>query len=411
MPVRKTHTIPFARKHREVSEAAQTLQEALRAAFAELLDGDVGGRSVARRLGLDKMLGWKAHRIATAPDPATIIAALPGERGTNLLVEALARAGVSNDAVETVASALKTLREIFEQTDASRKEIAAIAAGGLDSDAQRRHQRDMQKSHFESAVALRGEVLHAHLSTWFVAPARANPAMVSLVSVDMQHGFRTIRPLGPRLVHRGTAVDREAESGDWARIDVTADNPIPSLVPAASTPDLEADAVEVRSGPSGMLVLADPDAHAGESLTLTFAELIESIGPWHATPGHRSAELSTQVATPMRHLFFDVLFDETLAAVEPAGAMYFTASYGVEYGEHAELRRFTGEIEARFVRTPKLPATAKVDPEKHAAMLKHGAAMIGRPLAAFRCFRMHIEYPPSYTRAVVRWLLPDKPKA
>ncbi len=411
MPDDAPAPVPFARKHREISAAAETLREAFQQALAHVLPDDVGARSVGRRLGVDKMLGWQALRIATAPDAATIIAALPGERGMATLVESLGRAGVPDAAVTAVSDAESALRRLFERADASKREIAAIAAGGLDDQSQRRHQAKMQRTHFESAVAIRGDVLHTHVSTWFVTPAPTNPAMVSLVSVDMQHGYRTIRPLGPRIVHRGTAVDREAEAGEWSRIDVSADNPIPSFVAAASTANLEPEVIEVRSGASGTLVLADPDAHAGDSLTLTFAELIEAIGPWHATPGHRTAELSTQIATPMRHLYFDVLFDERLAAVEPAGAMYFTAGYGVEYGEHAELRRFTGEIDGRFVRSLKLPATAKVDPAKHAAMLEHGAAMIDRPLEAFRCFRMHIAYPPSYTRAVVRWLLPDPPEA
>ena len=77
-----------------------------------------------------------------------------------------------------------------------------------------------------------------------------------------------------------------------------------------------------------------------------------------------------------------------------------------EYGEVAVLQRSHGTIETDFTRTTTLPATAKVDPELHARRPAHGAAMVGRPLDAFRCFRMHIAYPPSQSRAVVRWNLP-----
>lgn len=82
----------------------------------------------------------------------------------------------------------------------------------------------------------------------------------------------------------------------------------------------------------------------------------------------------------------------------------------VEHGEYAELRRFAGEVEGRFVRSLSLPASAGVDAERHLALLEHGASLVGRPLDAFRCYRMHIAYPPAYTRAVVRWLLPEKPR-
>jgi len=396
----------FAEKHREICEAAMRLQDALRRAFAEILPDDVGARSVGRRLGVDKMLGWQALRIATSPDPAVVVAALPGERGMSTLLESLGREGVSHDVLKEVISASSTLRAVFERHGVSAREIVAIATGGLDSESQRRHFAKMQKLHFESSVAMRGEVLNAHLSIWFATPSTTEPSKITLVNASMLDGFRTIRPLGPRLVHRGVAVDRSAEAGEWERLDRMGRNPVPSLVPEASTPDLAPGTLQARSTPNATMVLADPDASADGTLTLSFADLIDSIGPMHATPGHRTGELSVQVAVPVRHLYLDVLFDETLPPVEPSAALYFTPTHGVEYGEHAELRRFTGKFEARFARSQKLPAAAKVDPEKHAALLEHAAGLIDRPLEAFRCFRMHIAYPPIATRAVVRWLLP-----
>lgn len=69
MPKNETTPVSFARKHHDVSKAAHALQESLREAFAEFLKGDVGGRSVARRLGVDKMLGWQAHRIRRRSSP------------------------------------------------------------------------------------------------------------------------------------------------------------------------------------------------------------------------------------------------------------------------------------------------------------------------------------------------------
>ena len=49
---------------------------------------------------------------------------------------------------------------------------------------------------------------------------------------------------------------------DWSRIDASEEaNPIPSLVPAASSPDLGRDVVEVVAKETVTLVLADPDLH------------------------------------------------------------------------------------------------------------------------------------------------------
>ena len=412
MPKNETTPISFARKHHDVSKAARSLQESLRGAFAEFLKGDVGGRSVARRLGVDKMLGWQAHRIATAPDPATIVSALPGERGMKNLIGALHAVGVSDVAIGRVETATNGLWRIFDQSNASRQEIAAIAAGGLDSTAQQRHQAKVRRAHFDSTVALRGEVANSMVSTWFVSPAKAKSDHLALVSLNMKEGLRTIRPMGPRLVYRGTKIDADAAALDWSGIDASEEaNPIPSLVPAASTPDLHRDVVEVVAKETVTLVLADPDLHPDGELTLTFADLIEDVGPGYARPDAPTGQVGVHVPIPVRNLYLDVLFDESIPAANPAAALYFAAAERVEYGEHAELRRFNGEIDARFVRAPKLPKSSKVDPARHAAMLEHGAALIDRPLDAFRCFRMHIAYPPTFTRAIVRWLLPEAPES
>jgi len=44
-------------------------------------------------------------------------------------------------------------------------------------------------------------------------------------------------------------------------------------------------------------------------------------------------------------------------------------------------------------------------------MLEHGAALVDRLLDACRGFRMRIADPPTFTRAVVRWLLPEAPES
>lgn len=397
----------FVQKHRELSTAAMSLQQAIEKALAEVMPHESGARSVGRRLGVDKNLGWQAFRIATSPDAATVMAALPGTRGMATLVQALEKHEVSRSAIEGVVAADATVRAIFERLGSTAREITAIASGGLDTDAQRRHFAKMQKLQFESSVAIRGEVLNAQVSTWFVTPAKDDPSMITLVSGSMLDGFRTIRPLGPRLVYRGTAVDRAAEAGDWSRIDRGRDNTIPSLVPEASTQNLGPNTIQVRTLPHGTAVLADPDEHPERSLSLTFVDLIEAIASMHASAESRTGEVSCQIAMPVRNLYFDVMFDERLPHAEPTGALYFSATHGLEYGEHAELRRFTGKVEGRFVRSKSLPASSKIDPAKHAAMLDHATALIDRPLDAFKCFRVHIAYPPTFTRAVVRWLLPE----
>lgn len=406
MTLSPSRPLTFEEKHREIAQAAKSLQRALQAALSEVLVGEPGSRSLGRRLGIDKMLASQALRITAASDAPDILSVLPGERGTRTLIEGFQRAGASEATVATIERAVADLQRAFRQVNASPLQVSALAAGARDSTVHDRHLAKMQKLHFESGVALRGEVADAFVVAWFVVPSRRDPSLVSLASLDMTVGRRTTRWLGPRIVHRGISVDPNAEAGEWSAVDRMRGNPIPSLVASASTPDLGPGIVEAMKGPTGTLVLADPDAHPSRELTLTFAELLEAAGPFHATPTQRTGELSSQVPIPIRQLWFDVLLDRTLPPIEPTAALFFSATLGIEYGEFADLRRFYGKIDAGFMSTTALPASSKVDPQLHAQMLAHGAAMVDRPLDAFRCFRMHIAYPPSPTRAVVRWNLP-----
>ena len=395
----------FSRKYREVAQAATGLQEAVRCALSDVSVGEIGARSLARRLGIDKTLGSLAMRIAMAADPAAVLSSLPGDRAMRSLLAGFRRAEVSVPTIDAVEQASAELRRTIEALHVTPRELASIATGGMGTEAQLRHLAKMQTLHFESSVALRGEVADSQVQVWFVTHARRDRSLATLVSVDMTAGFRTIRPLGPRLVHRGVAVDRDAEAGDWQRIDGM-HNPVPSLIAEASTRDLGPNAIQSRVENGGALVLADPDAHPSRSLTLSFAERLEAVGPIRGTREHRTGELSTTLGLPLRHLYFDVLFDEALPHVEPTGALFFLATKQVEYGEIAELRRFHGKITTGFVRSTNLPAASRVDASMHARMLEHGARLAGRPLGAFRCFRMHIAYPPIHSRGVVRWLLP-----
>jgi len=397
---------PFDEKHRDIARAATALQHCLNVALTEVVVGEPGARSLARRLGIDKMRGSQAMRIASGTDAADILSAMPGERGAKTLIESLKVAGAHASTIGALERAVADLQGIIASLNASPLHLSAMAASGRDSEAQERQLAKAQRLHFESGAALRGEMADAIVVTWFVTRSKHDPSLITLASLDMTAGFRTLRWLGPRLVHRGVSVDSTREAGDWSAIDLIQRNPIPSLVAAASTADLGPGVVEGKATPTGTLVLADPDAHPSRVLTLTFADLLEAVGPFHATPGHRTGELSSQIPFPVRHLYFDVMLDRTLPGVEPLGALFYSATQGVEYGEFADLQRFHGKVDADFVRSTALPAASKVDRERHASMLAHGAAMVGRPLEAFRCFRMHIAYPPSQSRAVVRWNLP-----
>jgi hypothetical protein len=182
------------------------------------------------------------------------------------------------------------------------------------------------------------------------------------------------------------------------------------MVTEACSPKIGQDMVEMLETPNGFLVTADPDLHPTRRLTLGFADLIEGIGSLYETETDREAELSMQLVMSMKRLQIDIFLHESLPPIEPQLALYFVGGLGLEHGKHRELRRVAGEFEGRFIRSPGTSIAAQVDGDRYLKLLEHGAEIAGHPLDAFRCFRIPIAYPPTYTRAVVRWLLPTKPR-
>ena len=328
----------------------------------------------------------------------------------SLLVEAFAKSGCDAAIVEALREAAKQLRGALNDTGATAKEIRAIAAGGLDTETQRRHFEQSMKALHESTVAVRGEVESSEAAAWFVMPAREDPSLASLLSLFPITELRTLRPLGPRPIYKGVSTFRGKDAWERLKRDRSDRSRIPWMVTEACSPKIGQDMVEMLETPNGFLVTADPDLHPTRRLTLGFADLIEGIGSLYETETDREAELSMQLVMSMKRLQIDIFLHESLPPIEPQLALYFVGGLGLEHGKHRELRRVAGEFEGRFIRSPGTSIAAQVDGDRYLKLLEHGAEIAGHPLDAFRCFRIPIAYPPTYTRAVVRWLLPTKPR-
>lgn len=393
----------FAAKHQEVSREAVRIQAAFRRGLEAVFPHESSGRSLARGLGLDKTLGWRVQRVANATDAATVLAALPGHRGVNLFLASLAARKADPAVLAEIRAAVAAFAGAADRAGVHPREMAAIAAGGLDSRDERKAMARTLKAHHELSVRIRGEFETLRVSAWLVVPSATDATMTSLAVLSLVSGLRTIRPLGPRPVFRPVRTWRGAEEAKPAGRSGGKCPEIPWLVRPASTPDLGPGTVAVELAERGPVVIADPELHASKSLTLGFAETLEDVGPLYQTPTDATGEISLSLLAPTRQAMVDVLFHESIPPVLPSASLYFTA----ETRQLRELNRFPGEIEGRFVRSTHLPASAGADGERYDRLLAHGAQLVGRRLDEFRCYRVQLMHPPAYTRLTVRWLLPE----
>jgi hypothetical protein len=147
----------FAAKHQEVSREAVRIQAAFRRGLEAVFPHESSGRSLARGLGLDKTLGWRVQRVANATDAATVLAALPGHRGVNLFLASLAAREADPAVLAEIRAAVAAFAGAADRAGVHPREMAAIAAGGLDSRDERKAMARTLKAHHELSVRIRGE--------------------------------------------------------------------------------------------------------------------------------------------------------------------------------------------------------------------------------------------------------------
>lgn len=384
------------------------VQAALHAALEPRLPEDFSARSFARLLKLDKSLGWNVHRMTFATDPATVLSALPGKRGQRTLRDGLVAAGCATPAIDAVDEALGALLATIESRRISSRELKAMAAGGLDSEAQRREMARRQKAAFDANAALRGCAIVERVACYLVAPNADAPETVDLVALSLIGGIVKLRPCGPLPAYvptRSTA----AGSAPSPRGGPLGDHPAcPFLVRAASSPDLlDSELVQAYATPPRRdeAFLADASEHRKSPLILAFGESMRSVGSIRRTPADSTANLIKPILGPTGRLVYDVLLHRSLPSVEPTASCFLHLVPREVQLEFSELARLPVVLEAGWAKSTAIRGNAPVH-EAYQTLLARGAAEVRSEIADFRVFRVTVDHPPAPSALRVRWNLP-----
>lgn len=384
------------------------VQGALHAALEPRLPEDFSARSFARLLKLDKSLGWNVHRMTFATDPATVLSALPGKRGQRTLRDGLVSAGCTPASIEAVDEALGGLLATIESRRISSRELKAMAAGGLDSEAQRREMSRRQKAAYEANAALRGSAIVERVACYLVAPSATAPGRIDLVALSLIGGIVKLRPCGPLPAYIPTQT-ADADAAPSARGGPIGDHPsCPFLVRAASSADLQdSELVQAFATPPrrDSVFLADAAEHRKSPLILGFGESIRGIGSARRTPGDTTANLVKPILGPTARLVYDVLLHRALPAVEPAAACFMHIAPREVQLEFSELARLPVVLEAGWAKSTAIRGNTPVH-EAYQTLLARGAAAVGTDVPDYRVYRVTIDHPPAPSAVRVRWNLP-----
>ncbi len=302
--------------------AAAEFATALRSAITEACPREFGLRSLARRLSITTTLAASALRVLNAPDPVSVLAALPGGRGRHSLVRTLDAAGVSRATFDALSTALDRLDAVLERDGHDRETLRAFVSERAGPGHARAHAARGLKAAFESASNLWGVRLRNLVMSMWLVPS-SDGIHCHAAGGQLFQGLERLRP-GPRV----TICWAPMTTGKDGTYEDLGCNPAPlgsvmhsPVVDALGSPNLARAEVEVNS--NGEVLFGTPERSRGGILDVGVAYVLNDIGVVRADHVSDCGENNVNVSVPMESLVSEVWMHRDLArGGDPAAAYY-----------------------------------------------------------------------------------------
>ena len=385
---------------------ALALRDALAAALAEQLQRSKSARDFARRLGLDKSIGWKLWRIATAPSAVAVLRVLPKARGMAVMIDAVrakARPRSLADEAARVAGELVALRDAAERQQWANGKAAsqprvprAVVVAQLEAG-------------FAAAMASEGFSVESRIGAFLLSPD-ASGEKVDVAACTLVDGPRCYRPDVRATVY--------AQSSSWQAksAELQPGSPVAGLgqvrglLPELSTPGIEPSqfAPSARKRDQGLgewTFMPRP----GVPETLAFLEVSPGVGNIWAAEAHDFGSLFMAITAPMRRAVLDIWVHRSMPTPDFTVSFRYVPAAVPRPGVASRLlpSPFPDGVLLEC-RTAGLGPGMREATARYRTLLERGASAIGASLRDFRHFRVSVKHPPFGNFVVVDWPLPRR---
>jgi len=380
----------------DVASAATAFGSALADSARPLLAEHASARSFGIALSLDKTLAWQCHTMATASNPAAILAALPGRAGCDKIVAALRTRGMSVSSVEVSRAALEGA---LKRRSITRGQLKAMALGATDSRAGSRTVNQLHRQAFQSQSAIRGISMGGAVNATMVVPGSASDR-VTLVLLSLVHDLVRSMSLGPVPVYhhplelaKDVPASAEPASANWQP---------PTLLTEFCSGGVGPESISVMQVVDAEVACVSMAPDHADGVDVAFAEVIPAAPATPTVPG--SIRFSTMLlALPTETAVCDVFMHKAIGRMSPDVGLYFHPSPARLPVAQPDFLRHPYTPEAAWVTSPRLTGRLSHVNGKYERMLATGAGLAGSQLDDFDCFRVQMEYPPTPTGLLVRW--------
>lgn len=370
-----------------------------------------GGRAAARRLGLDKSLGWKVFQLATARDDAAAAHSLLGQRAWSKVITALKQLDAPIAKVDALQCAIDSFEETLASSAVKRGAIADIFLNGTVSPTSGRRLLRIRKEASQTASSILGVRIAARVGCFLVAPSKTPRKVdVAVMAVIQGPEFLSSRAPVHLYIPMTSWTESRASIDDGRTGEGATQHALYPLIIDLSSPNITQD--ELQRDPLNNRKSIDffgtrPDRT--EPLSLCFSEIQREAGSMYRESDDSWATLALPIELPIALVVFDVCVHREIPMDDRIDAGLVDSRIPRRDGDQLRVdQRIQTEEQIVEINSLDLPAPIASHSATYHELVRRGAAELGTTIADYRFHRFAISYPPIKSLLMARWKLPAR---
>ncbi len=312
----------------QLAEIGNSLSRSLGQVLEALPGAPLGTASLARTLGVDKVLASRVLKATRGDNPLAVLHYSPGPDPLRRILRGASRREVPANLISTAESAIDDFGALIRREAGDRSALGAMISDWI-PEVRREFELRRKQTAFRAISELKGVMANVNIGTVFLYPSD-DGVHIDVIWVFGLLGLRRLRPnSGVKLTSRRFSKD------EAPRLPRTLDGtPIDGLGSCrlnefCSQPLAELEVV--RAGESVHYTLADNGFGRQSTVDLVFAEVnLHEMARYIPADRPRKRNVFAEVATPAKLLLFDaILHRDLVAGHDPSLHIYDTALEGV----------------------------------------------------------------------------------
>ncbi len=317
--------------HSDLYARIGRIGERLSVSFRDVIEAVPGGphrpQELSRVLGVSKDLSSRTLKASSKKDPLAVAYLMPGPASLQQLLRAASRRSVSPNLIREADSAVREFERLIRVDAGDRISLDGIISAWL-PDARERFETGNKQAVFRGMAQLKGVMADVAVTTAVVHPSGDGKTLDG-VWVLGSLGLRRIRP-GPPIHFWSGQIGPTARGKPRLTLDGTPAEDLDGLILEQFCSD-PVPRMKVRQLGTTLCYMLDSEQIGPASAAdLYVAEVTPRCMPAYAIEGGPGrCGPSSEIATPVKTLVFDVLLHEdAFPGLEPTLLVYDTALGG-----------------------------------------------------------------------------------